>query len=208
MTDVKPNRRHLQAAATRRDILEAARALFAQSGFAATTIAQIAERAGVAVQTVYKVFSSKDGLLRGLLDDGEAEARRRSSVADFNASSDPHEQVRMLASFHRQLFEASQDLLGVFRSAAARSEMGLLWEEGGHRRRLGQTETVRRWHSAGHLRSGLGERRAADQLWAMTDPDLYFLLVVQCSWSPEAYEEWLIATLTEMLLRPEDGLGR
>jgi AcrR family transcriptional regulator len=208
MTGVKPNRRQLQAAATRRDILDASRSLFAHSGFAATTIAQIAESAGVAVQTVYKVFTSKDGLLRGLLDEGEAEARRRSSVTDFNASPDPREQIRMLASFHRQLFEASQDLLGVFRSASARTEMGLLWEEGGARRRRGQAETVRGWHTGGQLRAGLTERRAADQLWAMTDPDLYFLLVVQCGWKPDAYEEWLVATLTEMLLRPTGGLGR
>src|SRR5215211_4814983 len=60
------SRRRAQAAATRRDILEAAQRLFEQHGYAATTIAAIAAEAGVALKTVYLAFETKSGLLRAL----------------------------------------------------------------------------------------------------------------------------------------------
>jgi AcrR family transcriptional regulator len=190
----------MQAAATRADILASARRLFAQHGFAGTPIADIAAAAGVAVQTVYKVFASKEGILLGLLDTFEAEARRLSDVVDFTTPTDPREQIRAVVAFHRQLFETSHDLLDVFRSAgAAQGELAVLWTEGGRRRRQGQAAVVRQWHRKGYLRKGLGLGAGADQLWAMTSPDLYSLLVVQSGWTPDAYETWLNQTLAGML---------
>ena len=190
----------MQAAATRADILTSARRLFAQQGVAATPIAAIAEAAGVAVQTVYKIFTSKEGILLGLLDMFEAEARRLSDVVDFTVSPDHHVQVRTIVAFHRRLFETSHDLLDVFRGASAsQGELAVLWTEGGNRRRQGQAAVVRQWQAKGHLRPGLSRREAADQLWAMTSPDLYSLLVVQSGWSPDAYESWLVRTLTQTL---------
>ena len=61
---------------------------------------------------------------------------------------------------------------------------------------------MRRWHAGGYLRPGLSERRAADQLWAMTSPDVYSLLVVQCGWKGETYEQWLVQALRGMLFGP------
>src|SRR4051794_21097383 len=68
---VKPRRyesprRREQAAATRRDILDAAERLFERNGYAATTMASIANEAGVALKTVYLAFETKSGLLRAL----------------------------------------------------------------------------------------------------------------------------------------------
>jgi AcrR family transcriptional regulator len=59
-------RRREQAAATRRDILEAAQRLFERQGFAATKMAEIASEAGVALKTVYAAFETKSGVLRAL----------------------------------------------------------------------------------------------------------------------------------------------
>src|SRR6478752_8819506 len=59
-------RRREQAAATRREILEAAQRLFERDGYAATTMAAIAAEAGVSLKTVYLAFETKSGLLRAL----------------------------------------------------------------------------------------------------------------------------------------------
>ena len=59
-------RRREQAAATRREILEAAQRLFERQGYAATTMAAIAAEAGVALKTVYVAFETKSGVLRAL----------------------------------------------------------------------------------------------------------------------------------------------
>src|ERR671935_1013059 len=59
-------RRREQAAATRREILEAAQRLFERQGYAATTMAAVAAEAGVALKTVYVAFETKSGVLRAL----------------------------------------------------------------------------------------------------------------------------------------------
>ena len=59
-------RREAQAAATRREILEAAGRLFERDGYAATTMAAVAGEAGVSLKTVYVAFETKDGVLRAL----------------------------------------------------------------------------------------------------------------------------------------------
>jgi AcrR family transcriptional regulator len=196
------SRRQLQAAVTRQDIVDSARRLFAQHGYAATSIAAIAEAAGVAVQTVYKTFGSKDAILLAMLDSFEAEAQRLGETMEFAAADTPGAQVRRVTAFHRALFDAGREIINVFRGAAY-GDMGALWEEGGRRRRRAEAALIDQWHVGGHLRSGLSKRRAADVLWALTSPELYSLLVVQSGWSGDAYEEWLVDTLAERLLAPE-----
>jgi AcrR family transcriptional regulator len=72
--DVKGTRRYTsavraeQAAATRRAVLQAARDLFAEHGYAGTSITAIAARAGVAVDTVYAAAGRKPALLRELVE--------------------------------------------------------------------------------------------------------------------------------------------
>src|SRR4051812_20936424 len=72
--DVKSRRRYAsavraeQAAATRHAVLQAARELFTERGYARTSIAAIAERAGVAVDTVYAAAGRKPALLRELVE--------------------------------------------------------------------------------------------------------------------------------------------
>ncbi|GAA0966967.1 TetR/AcrR family transcriptional regulator [Acrocarpospora macrocephala] len=197
MTEHKPSRRQIQAAATRAEIISAARRLFAGQGYVATPISEIAKEAGVAVQTVYKVFGTKDAILLALLDVFEAEAREISSVFDFAAPADPAEQLRLVAAYHRALFDRGQDILDVFR-AAAHGELAALWEEGGRRRRQAQAPLAEGWRD--RLPEGLSPARAADILWALTSPEVYTLLVVESGWSGDAYQEWLAATLTRQLL--------
>src|SRR5260370_16885943 len=58
------SRRQEQSAETRRRIIAAARELFIRRGYGQATIAQIAETAGLAVETVYATFRNKAALLR------------------------------------------------------------------------------------------------------------------------------------------------
>ena len=62
------SRRQEQARRTRAQILDVARRRFLDDGYAATTVATIAEEAGVSVETVYKAFGNKPGILKTLFD--------------------------------------------------------------------------------------------------------------------------------------------
>src|SRR6187401_936607 len=62
------SRRTLQAAQTREEVLRAASRLFSDTGWAGTTLAAIAEEAGVSVETIYNGFGSKKALLREAMD--------------------------------------------------------------------------------------------------------------------------------------------
>src|SRR5215207_9847949 len=90
------SRRRAQAAATRRDILEAAQRLFEPQGYAATTMAA---EAGVAVKTVYLAFETKSGVLRALWnlllrgDQGEVPVAEQSWYREVLAEPDPHRQL-------------------------------------------------------------------------------------------------------------------
>ncbi|MBO3749649.1 TetR/AcrR family transcriptional regulator [Streptosporangiaceae bacterium NEAU-GS5] len=199
--DKPPSRRQLQAAATKREIVDSARRLFARQGYVETPITEIAQEAGVAVQTIYKAFGTKDAILLALLDVFESEARDISSVIDFTAPADPHEQIRLVAAYHRTLFDRGEDILDVFRTSAHGS-MATMWEEGARRRRGAVTPLVDAWQAAGRLRPGLPPTEAADILWALTGPEFYALLVVQSHWSSDTYQAWLTTTLTHQLLAP------
>src|SRR5438093_9035691 len=106
---VKPKRRYHsprrreQAAATRRDILEAAQRLFERQGYAATTIAAIAAEAGVALKTVYVAFESKSGLLHSLWhlllrgDEDDVPVGERRWYRDVVEEPDPARQLRLTA---------------------------------------------------------------------------------------------------------------
>src|SRR5919106_1538377 len=76
MANVKPKRRYdstgrqAQARRNRQAILDAAQRQFLEGGYAATTIAAVAAEAGVSVETVYKAFGGKPGLVRAIYDRG------------------------------------------------------------------------------------------------------------------------------------------
>src|SRR5438552_11937761 len=97
------SRRRDQAAATRRDILEAAQRLFERQGYAATTMAAIAAEAGVALKTVYIAFEVKSGVLRALwnlLLRGDADAApvaERAWYREILDEPDPARQLRLTA---------------------------------------------------------------------------------------------------------------
>src|SRR3954470_1570248 len=141
MDPVKPKRRYdsprrrEQAAATRRAILEAAQKLFEQQGYAATPMAAIAAEAGVALKTVYVVFETKSGVLRGLWhlllrgDQADVPVGERDWYRAVLDEPDPRRQLELNARNARVVKERAGGLLAVFQGAAPSDpDIKSLWD--------------------------------------------------------------------------------
>src|SRR2546430_7126899 len=128
-------RRREQAAATRREILEAAQPLFERQGYAATTMAAIASEAGVALKTVYVAFETKSGLLRALWhlllrgDEADVPVADRPWYREVVDEPDPERQLRLNARNARVVKERAAALMRVIRDAApADPDIAALWD--------------------------------------------------------------------------------
>jgi AcrR family transcriptional regulator len=193
-----PKREH-QARQTREQIVGAARRLFARDGFAKTTVEAIAREAGVSAQTVYASVGSKRGIVLALLDRMEIEGGNEELRRELAASKDPRWQLRAIVRFNRRLFERGRDVLDVVMATRADADVEAFGRAGEARRREGQARWVRAWAEAGVLRPDLDEGAAADVLWALTGPELYWLFAVNSGWSGSKFEEWLFGTLESQL---------
>jgi AcrR family transcriptional regulator len=193
-----PKREH-QARQTREQIVGAARRLFARDGFAKTTVEAIAREAGVSAQTVYASVGSKRGIVLALLDRMEIEGGNEELRRELGASKDPHRQLRAIVRFNRRLFERGRDVLDVIMATRADADVEAFGRAGEARRREGQARWVHAWSEAGVLRPDLDEGEAADVLWALTGPELYWLFAVNSGWSGSKFEDWLFGTLESQL---------
>jgi len=201
------SRRRAQAAATRRDILEAAQRLFEQQGYAATTIAAIAAEAGVALKTVYLAFETKSGVLRALWnlllrgDQGEVPVAERSWYREVLAEPDPDRQLRLNARNSRAVKTRIAGMLKVVRDAApVDRDIEALWQRIQTEFHANQRVIVERLAERKALRRGLGVDRATDILWTLNHPDVWQLLVAERGWTPEQYEQWFGDTACAQLL--------
>lgn len=195
------DRRQRQAAETRRRLADSARRLFRERGYAATTIADIAAGADLAVQTFYAVYGSKRGVLSGLIDRMEEDADLPEFLDSFRTAADPRAQLALIVDFNLRLYARGADIIETLRSAAAADpQLAEVHREGDSRRRAAQARLVRSWARSASSPLRVPERQAADILWAMTSPELYQLFVEQNGWSPDRFGEWLLRLLSSLLL--------
>ncbi len=215
--DVKPRRRYEsprrreQAAATRQAILDAAEQLFAKSGYAGTSVAEIAEAAGVALKTVYAVFGTKADVLRALWnlrlrgDEEPVPVQDRPWVREVLEEPDPRQRLALVARNARVVRERTAALSEVVRQAApSEPQIAELWE----RFQLELYELGMRRIAETLERDGvlaLDAATAADVLWMLVHPDTYLLLVRERGWAPEAFERWLAEALGRELLKSSAG---
>ncbi len=188
-------------------VVDAARHLFLERGYGATTVEAISERADVPAATVYRLFSSKLGILKSLLDVsivGDDEAvpmAQRPHVRALLASEDPGEQ---LAGFVTVSADVNARVAPVYRilvgAAASDADAAALLATLTTQRQQGQRLIARALARAGALRPGLREREAADVIHALLSPELYRLLVVDRGWKAERYRTWLTNLLVDQLL--------
>jgi AcrR family transcriptional regulator len=191
----------------RRAVLGAARALFLDRGYQATTIDAISERSDVPPATVYRLFSSKLGILKALLDvsiagdDQAPSLQQRPQVAALFSERDPEKLLAGFASTIVAINARSSDVYRILSSASgADPAAAALFADYQHQRDEGQGRIARSLARARALRPGLRERDAADLIHALMSPDLYRLLVVDRGWAPARYEQWLATTLADQLI--------
>jgi AcrR family transcriptional regulator len=193
-------------------VIDAARALFLEQGYGATTIAAISEEADVPAPTVYRLFSSKRGILKALLDvsiagDDEATALAdRPDVRSLLADADPRSQLAGFVGVTARVNARSGPIYRILLSAAASDpDAASLLGELTQQRQQGQGSLARSLARAGALRPELKERDAADVIHALMSPEVHHLLVSDRGWSGERYEQWLTTTLADQLLPPARG---
>ncbi|MGH7581651.1 MAG: TetR/AcrR family transcriptional regulator [Gemmatimonadales bacterium] len=198
-------RRDAAAAVTRAKMIVAARWLFTHRGYAATTIAAIARRAGTAVPTFYAVFGSKRGVLFALLDEMSVEADAGRLARDIAAArDDPRRQLAARIAFTTRFYQRGADILQAVRMAGdAEPDLAALWRQGERRRREREAPVLDEWIASGALRPGLDPADAADRFWALSGPDVYRLFVVECGWAPIRFEAWLVELLATELFGPQ-----
>jgi AcrR family transcriptional regulator len=190
----------------RRAVVEGARTLFLEGGYAATTIEAISEHSDVPSATVYRLFSSKLGILKALLDTsiaGDDEPRavqERPDVASLFTEPDPHKLLTGFANITSAINQRTNDVYRVLVSAAASDPAAAeLLGELRQQRDRGQGQIARSIARARALKPGLRERDAADLIHALMSPEVYRLLVGDRGWTPERYQRWLATTLTQQL---------
>ena len=198
----------------RRAVVDAARTLFLERGYPATTVEAISELSDVPPATVYRLFSSKLGILKALIDIsivGDDEAvplQDRPQARALFADADPKQQLSGFAGICRAVNERTAPLYRILVSAAG-SDPGAatLLGEQTRQRQAGQGQIARSLARARALRPHLRERDAADIIHALMSPEVYRLLVSERGWPPDRYEEWLTGTLIHQLLPPAAGEG-
>jgi AcrR family transcriptional regulator len=191
---------------TRRQVLTAARRLFGEQGYPRTTLAEIAAVAGVSVETVYKTFRNKRGLLKELADftiGGDDESVAMLERADPMVLRDEPDQLRQIAMFAAGMtaqMERVRPFDDIMRSAAAVDpEVAALRDDLQLRQRRAAMTTIAGWLGArGPLRDGV--EGAAAVLWTLTSPEVNHMLRVDWGWTTEQYETWLRTTLAAGLL--------
>lgn len=191
-----------QAARTREAITRAARRLFDQDGFAATTVAAIATEAGVSQQTVYAAFGSKAALVRTILGKMEESADAAAWRERIAAQEDPARILTAFAQWTRAFFEASSPSFSIAQEALP--ELAELTAEGNEQRRRALESLVGRIVEAGGLREGLPMQEAVDRAWLLTGIHPYLDATQACGWTPAAYADWLAESLVQQLL-PQGG---
>ena len=201
-------RRREQAAATRREILDAARRLFEQQGYAATTMAAVAAEARVALKTVYIAFETKSGLLRALWhlllrgDEEDSPVGERDWYREVLEEPDPERQLRINARNSKTVKLRIAPLIEVIRNAAsADPDIEVLWSRIQRDFYDNQRAIVERLHQRKALRRGLHVTLAADILWTLNHPNVWQLLVVERGWTPDRFEKWFADTAVAQLLR-------
>ncbi|WP_220506348.1 TetR/AcrR family transcriptional regulator [Microbispora sp. H10830] len=198
--------RAAKAAATRARMLDAARALFVERGYAATTMQAVAQEAGVAVQTLYFTFATKRAILKEVLDvavagDTEPVATLDRPWAAEVMAAPPMEQLRRHVDATARIHERVVPVVEVLRSAAAADpEIAELWQTTVSQRHTVMTAFAGAMAAKTALRGGMTVARAADVLLAVLAPEIYHLLVLQRGWSPDEWREWAFDALVRQLL--------
>ena len=195
-----------QAQQTRRRVLESARRLFSERGYAGTTVAAVAEEAGVSPETIYLSLGGKRGLLEGVMDitgphDTIADDEKWWLVVGGLPTA--AERLDRMVDYSCRILARTRPIHAIIRGAADKEAFAA-----DLRRRLLEerlaTQTARIGRYLGDaLRPGLSVTEAGERYCALTSPELYSLLTADIGWSAEQHRAWLTRLLHTELLAPD-----
>jgi AcrR family transcriptional regulator len=208
--------RDARAEATRLAIVAAAGRLFAERGYAATSMEEIAAAAGVGRATVFTAVGGKTELLTEayrLAVRGPANANtplgQQARSRRISAEADAH---KLLAGYAGVMVEVGRRLAPLYEAVRAAAhadpEARELWQLITEERRTAATGIVRRLAERKALLHDLDRQSASDILWVLNDPALYQLLVTQRRWTQRRFRSWLTGTMQTQLLEPPDPTAR
>jgi AcrR family transcriptional regulator len=197
--------RRERARQTQQRIVRIAEEHFLAGGYATTSVAAIARAAGVSVDTIYKSFGGKPGLIRAIFQralegEGPVPAEQRSDRLQAE-EADPRQIIAGWGQFVAELAPRWTPIALLIRTAAATDpELRELLDEldAGRLRRM--TDNARRLHEAGHLRPGVTTTHAADVLWTYSSHELYELLVLRRQMPLRRYAQFVADAMSAALL--------
>jgi AcrR family transcriptional regulator len=201
-------RRREQARQTREAIIGSARRLFLRDGFTSTTVAAIASEIGVSVDTIYKTFGGKPGLVRAICEEalageGPVHAETRSDTLQA-AEPDPRKIIQGWGRLTTEVAPRVAPILLLVRVAAsADPEMASLQSEMDGQRLERMTHNARNLAAAGHLRDDVTVEQAGEILWTYSSPELYELLVLTRGWPLRRYADFIVNAMIAALLPPK-----
>jgi AcrR family transcriptional regulator len=198
--------RQRQAAATKETITRTALTLFAEQGYARTTIESIARHARVSVATVYAIFGSKRQILVEIRRLWFREAELSDYVEQAMAEPDAAKRLGLAARWIRHQLEVGATIAMII-DEAIRSEPNVarMWSA----LRLVADDTISRVIGgvADQLAPSVSAARAVDIVWALSRAAVYRELIDGRGWTPDEYEQWLAATLRQQLLGSDESPG-
>jgi AcrR family transcriptional regulator len=211
MTQVKrsydASGRREQARARRRAVVVAAKALFERDGFRPTTIAAVAERAGVSAESIYKGFGTKASLAKAVFDfviagdDEPVPVWRRSEADAVRAEPDVRRKIMLYARGLATRQQRSAKVQMLIRDGGRTDEtLAALWRQLLAERLTGMTMLGRHLIESGPLRKGIELDEVRDVLWTYTAVELYELLALERGWPLDRYAEWIGHAITAALL--------
>jgi AcrR family transcriptional regulator len=185
--------------ATKQQIAAAARDLFAERGYVATTITAIAEAADIPAPTIYSAFSSKARILQSVAWGAVATLDVDRSHDEALAQPDPAKGLRLAANIQRRQFELMYDVIAIYQEAA-RTDPDIATDL---QRIMSNRERAFRRHVeaiAAHLAPGITVDAGVDIYLALVLPEIYRTLVLERRWPADRYETWLADSLIHQLL--------
>jgi AcrR family transcriptional regulator len=218
MTDVKPRRRYdssgrqAQTRRNRQAILDAAQRQFLEGGYAATTVAAVAAEAGVSVETIYKAFGGKSGLVRAIYDRGlvgpEPVPAYRRADQIRERETDPRVIMERWGTIASEVSAVVSPVTRLVRAAAAADpDLAALLQAHNDRREARARHHARFLNERGYLREGVSLDEATDVVWTCTSDELYDLLVSQRGWSLPRFAAFLADFMIAALLPPAPAAG-
>jgi AcrR family transcriptional regulator len=201
--------REEQANLTKQRILEAAARLFVARGYRGTTVAAVAEEAGVAAETIYASLGVKRGLLEGVVTNAATPGGKSpdETVAPLADLPTARERLRAYVGFCCGVLARTSAFHVVIRGASDSEDFAVALRARLLEQRLLRQTRHLRLLIGDSLRPGLNLEKASESFCALSSPEMHHLLTAELNWTREAHEEWLAALAEMEMLGSRDSQG-